>query len=285
MKLLTIFGTGLAFASGVISTPIAANVAAQHYGNSLPTAISIDNAAQSANEHALNEIGVDGAAKRTRSSRDNWAGGVLGVDLKAVTGTFVVPSIAMPPGVAPEPQQGMSVWVGTHGDECPGRTILQTGLSLDMADGRARYGAWFEWYPQYFHRFDNISFSVGDSVTMTVNVTSKTGGIATIKNNSKGTLVSHIFANEATDLCPTNADWIVEKYSQAYADISGHVSFQKIPIVNMGTVTFTNASATTADGKEQTSLISCRMAINFLPVPSRTLLSASPTSGKGGHEQ
>lgn len=144
MKLLTIFGSDLAFASGVIATPIAANVAAQHYENSLPTAINIDNAAQSANKHALNEIGVDGAANRTRSSRDNWAGGVLGVDLKAVTGTFVVPSIAMPPGVAPEPQQGMSVWVGTHGDECPGRTILQTGVNLDMADGRARYSAWFE---------------------------------------------------------------------------------------------------------------------------------------------
>lgn len=54
---------------------------------------------------------------------------------------------------------------------------------------------------------------------------------------------------DCTDLCPTNADWIVEKYSQAYADSAGHVSFQKIPIVNMGTVTFTNTSATTVDGK------------------------------------
>ena len=81
-------------------------------------------------------------------------------------------------------------------------------LSRDVLTYRA---AWYEWYPDYAYDFSGISFSAGDSVTTTVKATSKTGGTATIKNNSKGTTVTHTFSGQPS-LCEYDAEWIVEDF-------------------------------------------------------------------------
>ena len=98
--------------------------------------------------------------------------------------------------------------------------------------------AWYEWYPDYAYDFSGITFSAGDSVTVTVTATSKTGGTATITNNSKGKTVSHTFSGQPS-LCEYNAEWIVEDFEEG----SSHV-----PFANFGTITFTGASATTTSG-------------------------------------
>ena len=73
--------------------------------------------------------------------------------------------------------------------------------------------AWYEWFPEASFDFTGISFSAGDSVTATVTATSKTGGVATIKNNSKGTSVSHTFSSQPS-LCQFDAEWIVEDFEE-----------------------------------------------------------------------
>ena len=98
--------------------------------------------------------------------------------------------------------------------------------------------AWYEWYPDYAYDFSGITFSPGDSVTLTVTATSTKAGTAVITNNSKGkTVTQHITSRSA--LCEQDAEWIVEDFEEGGG---------LVPLANWGTVTFTGASAGTASG-------------------------------------
>ena len=98
--------------------------------------------------------------------------------------------------------------------------------------------AWYEWYPDYAYDFSGISFSAGDVVTVTVTATSTTAGTAVIENTSTGQTVSQDLTSSAA-LCEQNAEWIVEDYEENGA---------LVPFANFGSVTFSDASATTASG-------------------------------------
>jgi len=163
----------------------------------------------------------------------NWAGAILiGTGYKSVTGTFTVPT--------PTTAGSGSAWVGIDGDTCD-TAILQTGIDWTKSGSSITYDAWYEWYPDYAYDFSGISMSAGDSITVTVTATSKTGGKATIKNVSTGTTVTHTFSGEGSegDLCEYNAEWIVEDFEEG----SSLVSF-----ADFGTVEFTGASATDGSG-------------------------------------
>ena len=73
---------------------------------------------------------------------------------------------------------------------------------------------------------------------MTVTASSKTGGTATITNETKGKTVSHTFSGQPA-LCQENAEWIVEDFEEGSS---------LVPFANFGTVTFSGASAKTASG-------------------------------------
>jgi hypothetical protein len=166
----------------------------------------------------------------------NWAGAVISkssATWTAVTGTFTVPTPKAPSGSTAY----ASAWVGIDGDTC-GNAILQTGLDFNVESGRVSYDAWYEWYPDYAYDFSGISFSAGDSVTTTVKATSKTAGTATIKNNSKGTSVTHTFSGQPA-LCEYDAEWIVEDFESGSS---------LVPFANFGTVTFSGASASSSSG-------------------------------------
>ena len=98
--------------------------------------------------------------------------------------------------------------------------------------------AWYEWYPDFAYDFTDISFSAGDTVTVSVTATSLTGGTATITNESTGQTVSHTFSGQPA-LCQENAEWIVEDFSEGGG---------LVPLANWGTVTFTGVSAGTSSG-------------------------------------
>ncbi|VDB84347.1 unnamed protein product [Peniophora sp. CBMAI 1063] len=168
---------------------------------------------------------------------NNWAGAVLSkttATWTAVTGTFTVPTPKAPSG---ESTAYASAWVGIDGDTC-GSAILQTGVDFNVENGAVSYDAWYEWFPAGATFFSGISFSPGDSVTVTVKASSKTGGTATIKNNSKGTTVSHTFTGQPS-LCQFDAEWIVEDFESGGG---------LVPFANFGSVTFTGASATSSSG-------------------------------------
>lgn len=160
----------------------------------------------------------------------NWAGAVsIGKGYNHVIGTIVVPEASGASGAA------ASAWVGIDGDTCQS-SILQTGVSF-YADGT--YDAWYEWIPDYSHSFSNFAVNSGDQIQMSVDASSKTVGVATLKNLSTGKTVSHTFTNTPSTLCETNAEWIVEAFQE---------SGSQVELADFGTVTFTGASASGSSG-------------------------------------
>jgi len=171
----------------------------------------------------------------------NWAGAVYDSygsgTFKAVTATFTIPKPATPSGGSSSTEYSASAWVGIDGDTC-GNAILQTGVDFNVRGSSVSFDAWYEWYPDYAYDFSGISFSVGDSVTITVTAATTKSGTAVIKNNSKGTSVSKSITSTSA-LCEENAEWIVEDFE------SGN---SLVPFANFGSVTFTNAVATFVNG-------------------------------------
>ena len=101
-----------------------------------------------------------------------------------------------------------------------------------------RPAAWYEWYPDYAYDFSGITFKAGDTVTITVQASSKTAGKAWIRNHRTGKTVSHAFSGQPA-LCEYDAEWIVEDFSSGGG---------LVPFANFGSVTFTGASATPNSG-------------------------------------
>ncbi|KAJ3713749.1 acid proteinase [Lentinula guzmanii] len=171
---------------------------------------------------------------------ENWAGAVLVASTatyKAVTGTFTVPT---PKSTGGSSEQCASAWVGIDGDTCDS-AILQTGVDFCVTGSSVSYDGWYEFYPDFADDFSGISFSAGDSVTVTATVISTTEGTLTIENNSKGTTVSTTVSS-SSKLCEYNAEWIVEDFEECGS------TCELVPFANFGTVEFTGAEATTSSG-------------------------------------
>lgn len=86
--------------------------------------------------------------------------------------------------------------------------------------------------------FDGISFNTGDTVSISVVASSATSGTAYINNLSNGQSVSQPITSSSS-LCQENAEWIVEDFEEG----SGLV-----PFADFGSVTFSNAVASTSGG-------------------------------------
>ncbi|KAI3335986.1 acid proteinase [Ustulina deusta] len=176
------------------------------------------------------ELAANGNVSNVEYS-SNWAGAVLiGSGYKTVTGTFTVPT--------PSGEGAASAWVGIDGDTAQ-NSILQTGLDFYSENGAISFDAWYEWYPDYAYDFSGISISAGHQVTVTVTATSTSAGTAVIQNLSTGQSVTHSFTRESNALQELNAEWIVEDFEE-----NGSL----VQFANFGTVTFTNAYATTSSG-------------------------------------
>jgi len=194
------------------------------------TALRKARAASSRQSKPINRLATDDSITHDKNVEysSNWAGAILiGTGYTSVTGTFTVPT--------PSTTGSGSAWVGIDGDTC-GTAILQTGIDWTKSGSKITYDAWYEWYPDYAYDFSGISLSAGDSITVTVTATSKTGGTAKITNNTKGQTVTHTFSGEASEgsLCEYNAEWIVEDFEE---------SGSQVAFADFGTVTFTGASA------------------------------------------
>lgn len=166
----------------------------------------------------------------------NWAGAVLtappaGTTFNAVSANFVVPT--------PSGSGAASAWVGIDGDTYA-NAILQTGVDFTVTNGRASYDAWYEWYPDYAYDFTGITFTAGDSVSVSVKSTSATAGTATIENLTTGKTVTKAITS-TSKLGGQNAEWIVEDFEQ---------NGQLVTFANFGTVTFTDSVAGYTGGTE-----------------------------------
>ncbi|KDR77619.1 hypothetical protein GALMADRAFT_65656 [Galerina marginata CBS 339.88] len=168
----------------------------------------------------------------------NWAGAVWDSEpagtFKSVTGTFTVPTPKGSSGAA-------SAWVGIDGDTC-GSAILQTGIDFTISNGKVSFDAWYEWFPDFAHDFTGISISAGNQIKLTVTASTTKSGTAVIQNLSTGQTVTKSLTSTSA-LCEQNAEWIVEDFESGGS---------LVPFANFGTVTFTNAVATTFSGSTLT---------------------------------
>jgi hypothetical protein len=116
-----------------------------------------------------------------------------------VTGTSFVPEAVLPADTHTHKEYIASVWVGFDGlaTGCKG-VVMQTGLHMRIRNGKRRYEAWHQWYPDPNHRFYHMKIAPGDSVTFTISSSSTSGGIAIIENNTKKTSVNHTSVDQIT---------------------------------------------------------------------------------------
>ncbi|EIW81321.1 hypothetical protein CONPUDRAFT_165495 [Coniophora puteana RWD-64-598 SS2] len=183
----------------------------------------------------------------------NWAGAVWSEGqgtFTSVTGTFTVPT------ASGSGSSSASAWVGIDGASC-GNAILQTGVDFN-ADGTydgesfrvnltcqtsGAYPvflslAWYEWYPAGAVDFQNFPINSGDVITVTVTATSTTSGTAVIENTTQNQQVTQDLTSSSA-LCEQDAEWIVEDFEE-----NGGL----VPFADFGTVTFSQASATSSSG-------------------------------------
>jgi hypothetical protein len=165
-----------------------------------------------------------------------WGGAVLvGTGLTSATGTFNVPTPQMPAGGSASTSYCASTWVGIDGYYSCQSGLLQAGVDVCIKNNQRTYTGWFEWWPRDTIPASGLTFSPGDSVTVTVTATNLTSGVATITNNTKNKSVKHTFPTGQPPLCLTSAEWIVEDFE---------INNKVVPFANFGSVTFTGASAT-----------------------------------------
>ncbi|KAJ6571081.1 peptidase G1, partial [Mycena capillaripes] len=155
---------------------------------------------------------------------------------KSVTGTLVVPHLKPATGGASTGYYGGSAWVGLDGMTCQS-SLMATGIDFIYFNETISANAWTEVYPNPGVDL-SMSVNAGDSIKLTLTATSTTTGTAAVENLSNGQS-STVTIAIPSPLCLANAEWIVEDFQE---------STFLIPFANFGSITFTDASATTQSG-------------------------------------
>ncbi|KAH7090057.1 peptidase G1 [Auriculariales sp. MPI-PUGE-AT-0066] len=184
--------------------------------------------------------GQDGFSNTRAVYTTSWAGAMLEADpangFLSVTASFVVPKPSVPSTANSSVAQRVhyaSAWVGIDGGSaCPG-ALLQAGLILASTRQLTPDES----------RDLNITIVTGNIVKLTATADSSTSGTITVQNVSQNQTVTRSL-NSTEALCQRNAAWMVENFS-----IDGTAT----PFANFSSITFTDASATTFDGKTKLS--------------------------------
>ncbi|KAJ6505604.1 hypothetical protein DFH09DRAFT_1375250 [Mycena vulgaris] len=117
----------------------------------------------------------------------NWCGAILtGSGFTSVIGTWTVPLLSLRLGQSAASEPGLSQWIGIDGFTSPG--LLQGGVLSQIVSGGQENVAFTGLLPQPLRDL-SLAVSTGDSITTNVTVTSSSGGIVTMRNNSRGSAV------------------------------------------------------------------------------------------------
>lgn len=173
------------------------------------------------------------------ASSQNWSGyvaGGSGAQFKSVTGSWTVPAVKCDSGSAYS-----AVWdgLGGAGDRM---ALEQAGTESNCsADGTAGYYAWYELVPAAPVKVD-VAVKPGDKVTSTVTVNGTNVSIHLV-NDTTGASFERTLQMSHPDV--SSAEWIAEAPS---ACGQGASNCTPLSLADFGTVTFTGAGATSANG-------------------------------------
>ncbi|KAJ7729440.1 peptidase A4 family-domain-containing protein [Mycena metata] len=155
---------------------------------------------------------------------------------RSVTGTLVVPNLRPAAGGASTGYYGGSAWVGLDGLTCQ-TSLVAAGINFIYFNESITVNTWTDVYPNPGADL-SMAVNAGDTIKLTVTATSTTTATAVVENLSNGQS-STVSLTSPSPLCLANAEWIVEDFQE---------STFLIPFANFGSITFTDASATTQSG-------------------------------------
>ncbi len=176
-----------------------------------------------------------------QASSGNWSGYVIGGSsstrsYSSVSGSWVQPAAKCTSG-----QSYGAFWVGLGG---AGQTeaLEQAGTEADCTRGAtASYFAWYELVPSAPVKLD-LAVHAGDQMSSKVSVNGSSVTVV-VADHSTGQSVSRTLRMSDPDT--SSAEWIAEAPSACDQTAS---DCQPLNLTDFGTVTFTNASATSTDG-------------------------------------
>jgi hypothetical protein len=188
-------------------------------------------------------VAVPAASAAGEALSQNWSGYTVGGDastaqFSSVSGSWVQPSADCTSG------DGYSAfWVGLGGAGGAGgqsQSLEQIGTQANCVGGQRQSYAWYELVPSAPVKLDT-PISPGDHVAakVTVNGTNVTVALSDL---TTGAVATKSLQMDQPDT--SSAEWIAEAPSSC--DNAGNC--QPLTLANFGTVQFTGASATTADG-------------------------------------
>ncbi|KAJ7767741.1 peptidase G1 [Mycena metata] len=154
----------------------------------------------------------------------------------SVTGTLVVPHLQPAAGGASTGFYGGSAWVGLDGMTCQ-TSLVAAGIDFIYFNESITANTWTEVFPNPGADL-SMAVNAGDTIKLTVTATSTTTATAVVENLSNGQS-SIVSLTSPSVLCLANAEWIVEDFQE---------STFLIPFADFGSITFTDASATTQSG-------------------------------------
>jgi uncharacterized membrane protein YgcG len=176
-----------------------------------------------------------------QASSGNWSGYVVGgssstKSFSTVSGSWVQPTAKCTTG-----QSYGAFWVGLGG---AGQTeaLEQAGTEADCTSGgSASYFAWYELVPSAPVKLD-LAVHAGDHMSSKVRVDGSSVTVA-VSDQTTGQSVTRTL--QMSDPDTSSAEWIAEAPSACDQTAS---NCQPLNLTDFGTVTFTNASATSTDG-------------------------------------
>jgi hypothetical protein len=207
-----------------------------------------------------------------QAASENWSGYVVGgsssgasaTQYKSASASWVAPAAKCTTG-----QSYSSFWVGLGGS---GNTeaLEQAGTEADCSStGAPSYFAWYELVPSAPVRV-NMTIHPADKISsrVTVEGTSVTVALADATTGASFTKTLQMSNPDVS-----SAEWIAEAPSTCQEGVS---SCTPLALADFGTVTFTNASATTASGHTGT------ISDPDWSTAALTLSPGSSSSGFGG---
>jgi hypothetical protein len=187
---------------------------------------------------ALAAFAVTSASAAVTAVSTNWSGyAVGGTTFTAVSGTWIQPAASC---TTTGSVTASSFWVGLGGDSSTSNAIEQAGTEADCtANGAVSYSAWYELVPAASVKI-NLEVSPGDKISAAVKVN---GAKVTVQVSNLTTKKSFSKTIAMASPDTSSAEWIAEAPS-----VVAPGGTQVLPLTNFGTVKFSSAAATTADG-------------------------------------
>lgn len=210
----------------------------------------------------------------------NWAGYIAGGGSSHVTcveGTWVQPKVRCPA----TGQTSVVIWVGIDGSSAVGglpdasATLAQTGTAGNCNNGKAEYGAWYEFLPDLRHmEAYRLPVAAGDKIWAQVKYAGKGKFVATLIN-----LTQRVGTTQAWNLrlAPLlTAEWVVEEPAASCS--GGSCTF--VTLARFSKVTL-NGAVTMGSHRYKLSSVPYLYLRTSINRSGKTLASPSSLSSKG----